>query len=279
MASSSAPSSQPAFRTVTAANSSPFTLDGTNTYLLGRNRVIVIDPGPDDPAHVSAVLERAAAHGGEVALILVTHGHGDHLGAAAAVAAGGTLPAHDAKAGMHSIPSVPIRRWGGGQSPLVDGETVEEGDVSLRVLYTPGHAADHVVFYWEAERVLFSGDLILGAGTVVLQPRDGALEEYLASLERVAHLDMAVIAPGHGPLIEDPAARVAGYLSHRRMREGQVLDALAVGARTPGEIVGVIYADLDPALHPAAENTVRAHLLKLVREGRARREGNRYHRP
>jgi glyoxylase-like metal-dependent hydrolase (beta-lactamase superfamily II) len=279
MASTSAPSSPPAFRTVTAANSSAFTLDGTNTYLLGRSRVIVIDPGPDDPAHVSAVLERVRADGGEVALVLVTHGHGDHMGAAAAVAAGGAPPAHGATPGPRSAPVIPVRRWGGGDAPLADGETVSEGAVALRVLYTPGHAADHVALYWEAERVLFSGDLILGTGTVVLQPRDGALEEYLASLERVARLDMAVIAPGHGPLIDDPAARVAGYLSHRRMREGQVLDALAGGARTPGEIVGVIYTDLDPALHPAAENTVRAHLLKLVREGRARREGNRYHRP
>ena len=276
MTSTSVPSFQPAFRTVTAANSSPFTLDGTNTYLLGRDRVIVIDPGPDDPGHVTAVLERARADGAEVALVLVTHGHGDHLGAAPAVAAGGGPP-HATKGRSHA--AAPIRRWGSGDAPLTDGETVSEGGVALRTLHTPGHAADHVAFYWEAERVLFSGDLILGAGTVVLQPRDGALEEYLASLERVAGLDMAVIAPGHGPLIEDAAARVAGYLSHRRMREGQVLDALAGGARTPGEIVGVIYTDLDPALHPAAENTVRAHLFKLVREGRARREGNRYHRP
>jgi glyoxylase-like metal-dependent hydrolase (beta-lactamase superfamily II) len=266
MASTPVPSSQPAFRIVTAANSSAFTLDGTNTYLVGRGRVIVVDPGPDDPAHVNVVLEAVRAGGGDVALILVTHSHRDHLGAAAALAAasGGTAP---------------IRRWAQGDNPLADGETVEEDGVALRALHTPGHAADHLVFHWAAERVLFSGDLILGAGTVVLEPQDGALDEYLGSLERIARLDLALIAPGHGPLIEDPAARVAEYLAHRRMREGQVLDALAGGARTPGEIVGVIYRELDPALHPAAENTVRAHLLKLVREGRARREGNRYHRP
>ncbi len=262
MTSTSAP--PPAFRTMTAANPSPHTLTGTNTYLLGRGRVIVIDPGPDDPAHVNAVLHQISAAGGALGLILVTHSHADHLGAARALAAGGP---------------VPIRRWGAGDDPLTDGETVEEGGVALRALYTPGHAADHVAFHWAAERVLFSGDLILGAGTVVLQARDGALEEYLASLERVARLDLAMIAPGHGPLIGDPAARIAGYLAHRRMREGQVLEALAGEARTPGEIVGVIYRDLDPSLHPAAESTVRAHLLKLVREGRARREGNRYHRP
>jgi glyoxylase-like metal-dependent hydrolase (beta-lactamase superfamily II) len=274
MTSVSAP--QPAFRAITAANSSPYTLDGTNTYLLGRGRVIVIDPGPDDPAHVSAVLEHVRAGGGELALILVTHSHADHLGAAGRLAAGN----HEIKAGAPAAGRfVRIRRWGAGDDPLADGEAVEEGGVTLRVLHTPGHAADHAAFYWETERVLFSGDLILGAGTVVLQARDGALEEYLASLERVARLELAMIAPGHGPLIADPAARIAEYLAHRRMREGQVLDALAGGARTAGEIVGVIYRDLDPALHPAAESTVRAHLLKLVREGRARREGNRYHRP
>jgi glyoxylase-like metal-dependent hydrolase (beta-lactamase superfamily II) len=254
----------PPFRTATAANPSPHTLDGTNTYLIGQSRVIVIDPGPNDPAHISAVLDHVGTGGGEVALVLVTHSHPDHLGAAAALVA---------------QMSAPVRRWGAGPAALGDGETVEEGGAVLRALHTPGHADDHVVFYWPAERVLFSGDLILGAGTVVLQARDGALEDYLASLDRVSRLDLALIAPGHGPLIEDPAARIAEYIAHRRMRERQVLDALGRGPRTPGEIVGVIYRDLDPALHPSAENTVRAHLLKLVREGRVRREGNRYHRP
>lgn len=263
MASIPVPRFDPAFRIVTAGNPSPHTLDGTNTYLVGHRRVIVVDPGPNDPAHVSAVLDRVKADGAEIALVLVTHGHADHLGAAAAL-----VQAHPA----------PVRRWGGPAS-LADGERVEEGGVELRVLHTPGHADDHVVFYWPAARLLFSGDLILGSGTVVLQARDGALEDYLASLERVGRLDLAVIAPGHGPLIDDPAARIADYLAHRRQREQQVVDALADGARTPGEIVGVIYRDLDPALHPAAENTVRAHLFKLVREGRVRREGNRYHRP
>lgn len=255
---------EPLFHTITAPNASPYTLEGTNTYLLGRHRVVVIDPGPDDPVHVSAVLDAVRAGGGVLALILVTHSHGDHLGAAESLAAAGRAP---------------VRRWAFGEAPLADGETIDEGGIVLRVLHTPGHAADHVAFHWPAERVLFSGDLVLGSGTVVLQAREDALADYLASLERVGRLDLALIAPGHGPLIEDPGARIEDYLAHRRMREQQVLDAVAGGALTPGEIVGMVYRDLDPVLHPAAESTVRAHLLKLVREGRVQREGNRYHRP
>jgi glyoxylase-like metal-dependent hydrolase (beta-lactamase superfamily II) len=265
MASISAPRFGLPFRTVTAANSSPYTLEGTNTYLVGQGRLVVIDPGPDDPAHISAVRDEVRAAGGEIGVVLVTHSHADHLGAAAALA------------GPRG--AVPVRRWGAGPAPLADGEVVEAGGAALRALHTPGHADDHVVFHWAARRLLFSGDLVLGSGTVVLQPREGALDDYLASLDRVGRLDLAMIAPGHGPLIDDPGSRIAEYVAHRRMRERQVLDVLAGGARTPGEIVGVIYRTLEPALHPAAENTVRAHLLKLVREGRVRREGNRYHRP
>ncbi len=249
---------------VTAANASPYTLDGTNTYLLGGPRAIVIDPGPDDTGHVAQVLDRARTAGQEIALILVTHAHGDHLGGAARLAR---------ESGAQ------VARWHAGDRPLEDGQTVALDGLSIRVLHTPGHAPDHAAFHWEERRVLFAGDLIIGRGTVVISPPAGSMQDYLRSLERVAGLDLMVIAPGHGPLISDPAARVAEYIAHRRMRERQVLEALAGGARTPGEIAGAIYSDLDPRLHPAAEGQVQAHLAKLHDEGRVLREGNRYYLP
>jgi hydroxyacylglutathione hydrolase len=166
--------------------------------------------------------------------------------------------------------------WHTGDRPLADDQVVDLDGVRLRVLHTPGHAPDHVVFYWEKRHALFSGDLVLGSGTVVVAPPGGSMEDYMRSLGRVAGLDLEVIGPGHGPLIFDPAARVAEYITHRQMRERQVLDVLASGSQTPGEVAGILYQNLDPRLHPAAEGTVLAHLLKLVGEGRVRREGNRF---
>lgn len=247
-------------RVVTAPNSSPLTLDGTNTYVLGRGQVVVIDPGPEVAGHVAAVLE-TARRAGRVDLIVVTHSHRDHTGAVLSLAAAtGAL----------------VRQWGRGESPLADGDVLSVGGVALRVLSTPGHAPDHVAFYWEEERILFSGDLVLGRGTVVIAPPSGSMEDYLQSLERVAGLDLRMIAPGHGPLVSDPAGWIRGYLDHRRERERQILRCLAEAPRTPAELVAQIYVSLDPRLRGAAEATVEAHLAKLLRGGAVRREGNRY---
>jgi glyoxylase-like metal-dependent hydrolase (beta-lactamase superfamily II) len=250
--------------TIVAPNPSPYTLDGTNTYLLGSPPRIVVDPGPDDAGHVSRVLEAAAERRGRIALVLITHSHADHSGAA--------RPLVEAT-GARMV------QWGReGQAPA-DGDAVGEGEVALRVVHTPGHAPDHVAYLWEAARTLFSGDLILGRGTVMVSPPAGSMEDYLRSLDRIATLDLIAIAPGHGPLIEDPKERVAAYAAHRREREEQILEAVAAGPRTPGEIAAALYPRLDPRLHPAAEGTVLAHLLKLVREGRVDRAGNRYYVP
>jgi glyoxylase-like metal-dependent hydrolase (beta-lactamase superfamily II) len=262
MPSSSSPAA--GFQVVTASNSSALTLQGTNTYLLGGPHTIVVDPGPDEPAHVTRVLDIARGGGQRVALILVTHSHSDHLGGAERLA---------------RLSGAQVGRWKAGDRPLRDGDLVAVGDVRLRVLHTPGHAPDHVVFVWEDRRVLFSGDLILGSGTVVVRPPTGSMEDYIRSLERVARLDLALIAPGHGPFVSAPAERVAEYMAHRRQREQQVLESLGGGPRTPAEIAAVIYTDLAPQLHPEAEGQVHAHLLKLIAEGRVRREGNRYYLP
>lgn len=258
------PPSSRSIRTIVAPNASPYTLDGTNTYLLGSRRVVVIDPGPDDGHHVAQIVERAGERGGRVALILVTHAHGDHVGAARRLA---------------EVSGAPVARWRAGDRPLDEGELVVEEEIRLRVVYTPGHAPDHIAFVWEDRRTLFSGDLVLGRGTVMVSPPAGSMDEYLRSLERVARLDLAVIAPGHGPLVEDPGPRVAEYIAHRRLREQQILDVVSAGPRTPGEVAAVLYPDLEPRLHPAAEATVLAHLLKLLREERVARERNRYYVP
>ncbi len=224
----------------------------------------MIDPGPDDPAHVARVLDRTREAGRSVGLILVTHAHRDHSGAAEE---------------LSRASGAPVGMWRTGDRPLEDDQVVTLDGVRLRALHTPGHAPDHMVFYWEDRRALFSGDLVLGSGTVMVSAPAGSMEDYMRSLGRAAGLDLEVIGPGHGPMIFDPAARIAEYIAHRRMRERQVLEALAGGPRTPGEVAGTLYQNLDPRLHPAAEGTVLAHLVKLVREGRARREGNRYSLP
>jgi glyoxylase-like metal-dependent hydrolase (beta-lactamase superfamily II) len=246
---------------ITASNGSPYTLAGTNTYLIGQSGWgIVIDPGPDDAVHAAAILNRAAVRGWKLSLLLVSHGHSDHGGGAGRLArATGAL----------------VRRWGG-DATLRDGELISDRGGQLRVLYTPGHAPDHVVFYWPGARVLFAGDLVLGEGTVEIAPPGGSMAQYLRSLELVAGLDLLLIAPGHGPLVHDPQPRIAWYLAHRRERERQVLAALAGGRHTVSDIADALYPNLDPRLRKAAEGTVLAHLDKLWADGRVRREGDRF---
>jgi glyoxylase-like metal-dependent hydrolase (beta-lactamase superfamily II) len=243
-----------AFQVLTAGNPSPYTLEGTNTYVLGTaGQVVVIDPGPDDSAHVARVLASATASGRRVALILVTHNHIDHQGGADALA--------------HAT-GARVRGWTGSEAPLRDGEGIAVDGGRLQVLHTPGHARDHVAFYWESEQVLFSGDLIVGEGTVNITPPGGSMADYLQSLERVAGLRLALIAPGHGPLVRAPHQRIMEYLTHRRQREQQVLELLANGPQTVQALVAAIYPDLDLRLRGAAEGTIAAHLGKLVDEGR-----------
>ncbi len=251
-----------AFEVLTAHNPSPYTLAGTNTYVLATAaQAIVIDPGPDDAIHVTRLLEHVAASGRRVGLILLTHGHSDHQGAAAALA--------------HAT-GAKVRGWTTRDAPLRDGEDIVLDGRRLHVLYTPGHAQDHVAFYSEDEGVLFSGDLILGAGTVNVTPPGGSMTDYLRSLERVERLRLVLIAPGHGPVIRAPHQRVIEYLAHRRRREQQVLELLAGGPRTVQALAATIYPDLDPRLRRAAEGTVAAHLEKLVDEGRVRQTGTSF---
>jgi glyoxylase-like metal-dependent hydrolase (beta-lactamase superfamily II) len=218
-------------RRVRAANPSPLTLDGTNTYVVGQ---WVVDPGPDDPAHLEAV--RAAAPDGIEAVVL-THGHGDHADGAPAL-------------------GVPIHRPG-------DGETAGP----FRAIATPGHSPDSVSLVLE-ERVCFTGDTVLGSGSVFIAPGEGSLSAYLESLRRLRALSLEVLCPGHGPYVWDPAAKLDEYVSHRLEREQRLLEALDAGLRTQDELLASAWSDAPAELRYFAGLSLASHLEKLAEEGR-----------
>ncbi len=234
---------------------------GTNTYLLGDERLLLIDTGAGIPAYDPLLQEAVEDSNGRLALILITHGHRDHIGGLGAVS--------------RMYPDAVARKFSGGKppsrfQPVAGGELIRLDGMTLKAIHTPGHAADHLCFYWVEARVLFSGDLILGEGTAVIPRIGGSLTDYLESLERLRSLDIRRIHPGHGPAIQDPQAKITEYIEHRRMRERQVLDALQAGARTIPEMVARIYADVPTALHQLAEESVWNHLVKLEGENRVR---------
>ena len=255
---------------VLAPNPSLMTLEGTNTYVIGEpgsDTVAVIDPGPPEQEHVEQVFR--AALGRRVELVLLTHTHADHAEGAAAFAARAGAP-------LAAIE----RAWATAGAPsLAAGAALRAGGVVLEPLPTPGHAADHCCFWLDAERAMFTGDHILGRGTTVVEWPGGDMAAYLDSLEAVRRFEPARLYPGHGPMVGDPATAIREYVDHRMQREAQVLAALEAGDRTPAEMVSRIYADVDPALHRFAELSVRAHLAKLVREGRALEQDGRFTPP
>jgi glyoxylase-like metal-dependent hydrolase (beta-lactamase superfamily II) len=240
---------------VLAPNPSPMTLDGTNTWVIaepGSTSVVVVDPGPDDEAHLRHVLDVAREGDRRVAQIVLTHGHPDHAAGASRFAAlsGAPVGALD-----------PALRLGtDGFGP---GTVLTSGGCELRVVATPGHTADSLSLLLAADGGLLTGDTVLGRGTTVIA-EDGSLSAYLRTLDELRGLadeaSLRAVLPGHGPLLRDPAAVLDYYIAHRRQRLDQVRAALAGGARTPAEIVAVVYADVDRAVWPAAELSVRAQL-------------------
>jgi len=244
---------------VLAPNPSPLTLEGTNTFVVAEpeaRTAVVIDPGPADDGHALRVVRACA--GREVELVLLTHTHVDHAEGARAFADRVGAPLAALAPGW-ATPGAP---------DLASGAPLAVAGLELRPLPTPGHAADHCCFLLAAERAAFTGDHVLGRGTTVVEWPGGDMADYLASLELLLDHDPDRLYPGHGPLVSDARERVEGYLVHRRRREAQVLAALHAGDRTPAEVVARVYAEVDPALHPAAELSVRAHLAKLAGEGR-----------
>lgn len=247
-----------------AANPGPMTGGGNWTYFLDGAMPVLIDAGVGQAPHLEALAVARADGPGRV---LVTHAHGDHASGA---------PAIHARWPSTRFFKQPWAerddRYGVTWEPLADGEYVPAGDEELLVVGTPGHAPDHLSFWHERTRTMFTGDLlVLGSSVVILASSGGRLVDYLASLERVRALGPQVLLPAHGPAIGDPSAVIEQYLDHRRMREAQVLAALEAGATEVGAMVARIYTDLDPRLAPMAYESVLAHLEKLESEGRAGR--------
>lgn len=254
-----------------AGNPGPLTGAGNWTWLIRGRVPTLVDAGVGHPAHLDALGE--ALGGAALAQVLVTHGHSDHASGAAAIAA--RMPATR----FLKMPWPGYDdRWAVPWLSVADGDTIEAGDRSLTVVHTPGHAPDHVCFWHGDTRAMFGGDLAID-GTTVWIPSDhrGDLGAYLASLERVLALNPARILPGHGPVIEDPASLLRGYIAHRHERERQVLDALRRGDTRAEAIVARIYSELQPGLAPPARETVIAHLQKLERDGRVRRADDAWH--
>jgi glyoxylase-like metal-dependent hydrolase (beta-lactamase superfamily II) len=252
---------------IVAPNPGPMTLEGTNTYLYGSGPCAVIDPGPDDAGHLEAVLAAAEGRGG-IGTILLTHGHGDHTDGAeplAALAAG---------AAASAVPAAEPEGAGDGaaEPPPVVAPAGGEVHAGLRVLATPGHAEDHVVFLTE-DRVCFSGDLVLGEGSTFVPPDGGSLAAYMSSLRLLQEQDVELICPGHGPWITDPAAKLAEYLEHREMREWRLLAALERGERSKAALLAEVWDDVPAELRPAAGMVMDAHLEKLEAEGRLPGDG------
>ncbi len=249
-------------RRVLCDNPGMMTGPGTNTYLVGIDEVAVIDPGPADDAHLDAV---AAAGSGRIRWILCTHTHGDHSPGAAGLKerTGAEVLSFADRDGLVC------------DRHLVDGDEVEGTEFTLRAIHTPGHASNHLCFLLERDRLLFSGDHVMDGSTVVITPPDGDMGAYLASIERLRRWrpSLRAIAPAHGHLIEDPAAKLDDYLSHRLDREAQVLDAVRAagpdGADT-ADLVRAIYVDVPEILHPVARFSVWAHLRKLRDDGPVR---------
>jgi len=249
---------------VLGQNPSMFTGPGTNTYLVGTSRrPLLLDTGQGLPQYLP-LLERGLREtrgGDRLQEIVLTHGHPDHAGGVDSI---------QERFGPLRVSKKPWPELDGSLPITVieDGGEIEADGATLRALWTPGHARDHLCFYLVEEKALFTGDVVLGAGTTVI-PRDGDLADYLNSLRRILELDLSVIYPAHGPAIHDPYTKVQSYLAHRALREEQILNGLRAGLRRIPDLVRHIYTDVPEFLHAAAALSVEAHLHKLERDGLA----------
>ena len=255
---------------ITAPNPGVMTGPGTNAYIVGREALAVIDPGPESAAHCAALLQAVDKR---LKWILCTHTHLDHSpGARALKAATGAQVLGFARVpddGRQDTAFKPDRTLG-------DGDVVEGGEFRLRALHTPGHASNHLCYLLEAQKLLFTGDHVMQGSTVVISPPDGDMTVYLKSLERLFELELSALAPGHGHVIDRPHDEARRLIAHRLKREQKVLDAFAAkNPATLDDLLPLVYDDVPQQIHPVARRSLHAHLLKLQQDGRAtEREGS-----
>jgi glyoxylase-like metal-dependent hydrolase (beta-lactamase superfamily II) len=255
---------------IVAPNPSALTGPGTNTYVVGADPALIIDPGPPDEAHLARILQIAA---GSVSRIVCTHSHPDHSPGAALLSQRtgapvcGRPPPDDGHQDPTFLPSI----------LLEDGDTLEAGGARLRVVHTPGHASNHVCLLQEDDGLLFTGDHLMSGSTVVILPPDGSMRAYVESLRRLQKMRVVAIAPGHGAVIPNAQREIERVIAHRLAREQKLVTALVKrGAATLDEVLPQVYDDVPKFMHGWARHSLLAHAIKLVEEGRVNQQGDVY---
>jgi glyoxylase-like metal-dependent hydrolase (beta-lactamase superfamily II) len=270
----------PGVRRIVANNPGPFTFKGTNTYLIGSGRdLVLIDPGPEDDAHFAAI--QAAVGSSRISRILVTHTHRDHVDGLERLAAATGAKTCGFGRTAHTRGTKRTSPSGGEfvdqdfhpDVVLKDGDRIEGDGFSLQALHTPGHAPDHLCFALEGTKLLFSGDHVMAWNTSVVAPPEGKMGDYLRALARLLDRDDEIYLPGHGGRVLQPQRLVKAYMLHRRMREQAIVECIRDGKTTIKEIVQIVYRDLDPRLLNAASLSVAAHVEHLVERGIVTSEG------
>jgi len=275
----------PLIRRVICNNPGPFTFLGTGTYIVGRGEVAVIDPGPDDPAHLEAIL--AATAGEPITHIVITHHHSDHSPLAGPLQARCGAPIYGCAVVGASEDDADIKDGGVKMEAghdlafqpdvsLCGGGEVSGPGWTLEAIPTPGHTSNHLCYALPEENACFTGDHIMGWSTTVITPPDGDMTDYLASLNRIRARGFSTLWPTHGPPIRDVDAFIAAYLDHRQERIDQITTALKSGPARIADLVPRLYADVDPKLWPAASRSMLAAMIHLVREGRLAADGETY---